>query len=98
MGSSTTSEGGHSGVKNTSSTIPESTAKPAPKQGTKRKSDVQVEMGGNKSTVAPSKKAKTTEEGAKSTSAHITPHLVSKGGKLADAPLEAAGTSKVPKN
>ena len=99
MGGNTTRKGGHSRVKNTSSTIPEPVAKPAQKQGTKQKSDVQpVEMDGNKSTAAPSKKAKTTEEATKSTSAHIAPRPISKGGKLTAAPsLEATGISKGPK-
>ena len=56
-----------SGVKTTQNHTPESVAKPAPKQGTKRKNNVQVKTGGNKS------KAKTTEEAVKSTSACIAP-------------------------
>ena len=56
-----------SGVKTTPNHTPEFIAKPAPKQGTKQKNNVQVKTGGNKS------KAETTEEAAKSTSACIAP-------------------------
>ena len=61
-----------SGVKTTPNHTPDSVAKPAPKQGTKQKNNVQVKTGGNKS------KAKTTKEAAKSTSACIAPHPVLK--------------------
>jgi hypothetical protein len=64
---------GNAVKKNTSGAIRETVVKPAQKQGTKRKTDNQPETEGKKSTLAPLKKAKTTEEAPLKLTAPVAP-------------------------
>jgi hypothetical protein len=64
---------GNAVKKNTSGAIRETVVKPAQKQGTKRKTDDQPETEGKKSTLAPLKKAKTTEEAPLKLTAPVAP-------------------------